>query len=361
MFAPLPYRDSVDGYTGARPYREWNPAARIADIRKSGVAVYVYGGWFDLFTRDAFLLYANLDAPKKLFVVDSAHKGRTGPDLLALYISEQIRWFDRWLKGMDNGVTDEPPVALQRINGPLRDITRLSDWPPPGIKQRMFYFHPGPSQSVRSANDGILGLDPPKKDGSVDAYVVDYTATSGPTSRWANAVRRDFGYPDMTVNDIKALTYTTPPLNEPLTLLGHPVVSLWIKTAAADVDLFIYLEDVDAGGVSHYVTEGSIRASHRKTGKPPFNNLGLPYQSHLRRDAEPVPSNRVIGIEVDLLPTYYRFDSEHRIRVAVAGADADNVIRPGSPPPLHIKLYRTPTHPSGVSLPVKDERDSPGL
>jgi hypothetical protein len=46
--------------------------------------------------------------------------------------------------------------------------------------------------------------------------------------------------------------------------------------------------------------------------------------------------------------------------VAVAGVDADNAIRPESLPPVRIELYHTPAHPSRVSLPVKDDRHTPG-
>lgn len=354
MFAPLPFRDSLDPYTGSHPYRDWNPASRIADIRKSGVAVYVYGGWFDLFTRDAFLLYVNLRKPKKILVTDTAHKGRSSPESLDLYIAEQIRWFDYWLKGIDNGVMDEPPVALQRVDGSLQELERLSKWPPPDLDRRMLFFHDGHTRGIDSINDGELGLDPPEEGEGADVYAIDYTTTSGPTSRWANAVKKTLEYADMAGNDRRALTYTTRPLDQPVTVLGHPIVSFWIKTDSADTDLFVYLEDIDRSGFSRYVTEGSLRTSHRKRHKAPCNNLGLPYRRHFGGDAEPIPRDRMIEIRLDLLPTFYRFDRGHRIRVALTGADADNALTPKVDPPPIVQIYHTPKYPSGIALPIKD-------
>ncbi len=127
--------------------------------------------------------------------------------------------------------------------------------------------------------------------------------------------------------------------------LRYPIDCIWLRTCQA------------TSRPRNSDTDGSIRASHSKTGKPPYDNLGLPYQSHLLRDVEPVPGDRVIKIEFDILPIYYRNDPGHRIRVTVAGADADNAIRPPNSPLLRIKLYHTPAHLSGVSLPVKDDKD----
>jgi hypothetical protein len=221
----------------------------------------------------------------------------------------------------------------------------------------MYYFRPGPSRSVPSINDGRLGSDPPEADRPADSCAIDYTATSGPTSRWANAVKRKFDYPDMTGNDAKALTYTTDPLGRAVTVLGHPVVSLWIKASTADTDVIVFLEDVDVDGFSHYVTEGSLKASHRKRAKPPHDNLGLPYRSHLSHDAESIHQDRVNEIQFDLLPTYYRFERGHRIRIAVTGADIDNAHTPKISPTPIMTLHRGSKHPSGIALPVKDAEE----
>ena len=73
MFSPLPYRDSVSAMTGTRIYDVNNPASYLKEIRSSGVAVYHWAGWKDMFPRDALLWYSNLTNPQKIAIGPWAH------------------------------------------------------------------------------------------------------------------------------------------------------------------------------------------------------------------------------------------------------------------------------------------------
>jgi len=156
---------------------------------------------------------------------------------------------------------------------------------------------------------------------------VDYSTTSGKYSRWY-AVNWPRNYPNMQPNDQKALTYTTPPLEAEVEVTGHPLVHLWLTADAPDLDAFVYLEEVDGSGRSAYITEGTLRASHRKLSRAPYNNLGLPYHSHYQSSLEPLPAGQPVELVFDLLPTAYRFPKGSRIRITVALADADNFETP---------------------------------
>jgi putative CocE/NonD family hydrolase len=136
-----------------------------------------------------------------------------------------------------------------------------------------------------------------------------------------------------------------------VTVTGHPVIHLWLSTAAPDLDAFVYLETVDGSGRAAYITEGDLRASHRKLSQAPFNNLGLPYQSHLRGDQEPLPSGEPFEMVFSLLPTSFRFDAGSRIRITVAFADAGNFDTPILTPAPTLQLLRDAAHPSRVELP----------
>ena len=76
------------------------------------------------------------------------------------------------------------------------------------------------------------------------AYTVDYSTTSGEKPRWSSPATAH-KYPNMRSNDAKALTFTTPVLTQALQVTGHPVLHVWLSTAAPDLDLFAYLEEVD--------------------------------------------------------------------------------------------------------------------
>jgi putative CocE/NonD family hydrolase len=156
----------------------------------------------------------------------------------------------------------------------------------------------------------------------------------------------------MRANDEKALTYTTPPLETDVRVMGHPVVHLWLATGAPELDLFVYLEEVDSRGRATYITEGSLRASHRAQGEAPFDNLGLPYHSHYERDLAAIPSGEPIELVLDLLPTSHLFRMGDRIRITVAFADADSFQTPLPSPPPEVRLLRDADHASFVDLPV---------
>ena len=131
----FPFRDSEL----APELRLWelpSPYPLLDQINAAGVAIYLVAGWYDIFTRDVFLLYRNLTVPKRLLVrpLDHSQIDAIAPDLD--YGAEVQRWFDHWLKGIDTGITDEPAVryyllgdirragAGDRRGGPVEDEGR---------------------------------------------------------------------------------------------------------------------------------------------------------------------------------------------------------------------------------------------
>jgi putative CocE/NonD family hydrolase len=356
IFMPLKYRDSVDEGIGVQPFYTWHPAAYIEGINESGVPIYLWCGWFDSFTRDGFLMFRNFKNPKKIVYGAWSHSPRD-PDIqkdeFLPVIVEELRWFDYWLKGIDNGIMDEAAIRYQVMSAPKDNEWRTADeWPLPEQKPTKYYFGEGPSGSVDSANDGILGLDPPGKGSGKDDYLVDYTTTTGTETRWDNAVGGGFGYPDMTENDKKGLTYTTDVLAEDVEITGSPVVHLWVSSTASDGDFFAYLEEVDAEGASYYVSEGAIRASHRAIHEPYYDNLGLPYHRSHEEDVRELVPGEPAELAFDLQPTSNIFNAGNRIRITVTCADKDNALTPDLSPAPTVSVYRDEGHPSYAELPV---------
>jgi putative CocE/NonD family hydrolase len=326
----------------------------IARINEAGVPIYMTNGWRDLFTSDMFLWYANLTVPRRLIVRPLDHSAieEDGSDLD--FGAEAHRWFDYWLKGIENGIMDEPPIHYYTTGAPKADAWQTSEqWPPSDQAAARLYFDQGRSGSVASANDGCLNARAPGSAGAYDAYTVDYTTTSGASSRWS-AVLQASDYPDMRGNDEKALTYSTPPLPSDTEITGHPVVCLWLGTGAPDLDVFVYLEEVDEKGNSTYITEGNLRASHRALGTAPYDNLSLPYHGHRELDLEPIPPGQPIELVFDLLSTSHRFQEGNRVRVAIVFADAGNFETPLLDPAPEVRLLRDANHLSFVELPVVD-------
>jgi len=270
--------------------------------------------------------------------------------------AEAHRWFDYCLKGIDNGIMNEPPIYYYVMGAEKRGSWRTSNqWPLGEQQPTSFYFGEGRTGSVSSSNDGFLRPGPPDRKDAADAYPVDYSTTSGRYSRWY-AVNWPRNYPDMQSNDRKALTYTTPPLEADLEITGHPQAHLWLTTDAPDLDVFVYLEEVDGSGRSTYLSEGNLRASHRQQRRAPYNNLGLPFHSHYQSELKSIPPGQATELVFSLLPVSYRFPKGSRIRITVAFADADNFETPVVHPAPKLRLLRDRNHPSFVQIPVVPSR-----
>jgi len=358
----FPYRNSADKESGNSPYLNGDPLSLMKQISQSKVPIYHIVGWFDLFTRDGFLMFNALDNPQKLFASSWEWEAENSFD----FTNERLRWYDYWLKGIRNGIMDEPPVryfSMSAPRGSAEEWQLAQQWPLPGQKMTPYYFQSGPSASVKSANDGSLYTQPPANVTGQDDYGVDYTTSSGQLGRWTAAGSSAMDYGDMTGNDEKGLTFTTLPLDSDFQMTGHPIVHLWATSTAKDADFFVYLEDVSGNGYSRYVTEGVLRASHRAVTPPPFGNLDLPYHRSYKEDVADLPPGEPVELVLDLFPTSNIFRAGHRIRVTITGADSGNAQTRGEYPPPMITLYRDAQHASYISLPViptKTDQARPG-
>jgi putative CocE/NonD family hydrolase len=360
--------DVMGEYSAARfrdhdvPTLAWSrhgPSVLLESVNEAEVPAYHFNGWFDVFVTDAVLWYVNYEGPQKLGIGAWSHGGMPDSALMAergrLVAIEQHRWFDYWLKGIDNGIMNEPPIHYAMMEDPGSWTWQSADsWPPPGTETTRLYLSAGPSGSVESVNDGGLTESAPEDREAHDAYTVDLTTTTGTTTRWDNAVGVPMmAYRELAANDRKALTYTSPPLENDLTVVGHPVVTLYATAKGGDVDFHVLLEEVDAEGNVRYITEGVLRGSHRKLDEAPWDNMGLPYQRSFESDRVPLPSDEPAEIVMDLHPTAAVFNAGHRIRVTITGADADNTEAPPVSPPPTMRVYRNADYASSIALPVR--------
>ena len=342
-----PFRDGFMQSSKGQHYITHSPYSHLEQINQSGAGVYLRAGWWDMYPKDMLLWYVNLKTPKKIVIGPWNHYSSEG-----FSRGEEMRqWYDYWLKGIDNGIMEEPPIKYYTLSAPNGKQWRSSySWPPESSVYQKYYFRAGPSGSVRSVNDGILSREKPAISEGYDSYTVDYTTTSGTATRWTSGGVKP-NYPDMQSNDRKGLTYTTAPLKNAVEVTGHPVIHLWIISSEKDGDFFAYLEEVDKYGASDYISEGMLRASHRKLHPAPFNNLGLPYHRSFQEDIEELPSEPVELI-FDLLPISKMFVTGQRIRITITCSDKDNASTPVLNPAPIVRLYRNTSFTSYVELPI---------
>jgi putative CocE/NonD family hydrolase len=351
-FAGIAFRDSVNA-EGTNVWTTYNSLYPLLDkINRSGIAVYLINGWYDLYARDDFLIYNNLTVPKRLLVRPTDHSGIEAAGKDVDYGAEAHRWFDYWLKGIDNGIMDEAPIHYYLQGAPKgQEYQSAEAWPLDSQEMNRYYFAQGDPAGKASVNDGAFRLEPPAQSPAFDAYTVDYSTTSGTSPLWS-APAMPHKYPNMRSNDAKALTYTTPPLQAAMDLAGHPLVHLWLSTNAPDLDAFVYLEEVDGRGNSTYITEGSLRASHRALGQPSFDSFGLPWRDHYQSKLQPLPAGEPVELVFDLRPTAWHFSAGKQIRLTVAFADAGNFETPVLTPAPSLQVLQDAAHPSCVELPL---------
>jgi len=355
-YVSAPFRDDV---VPGLAWKVNGPSGLLPAIQEAGIPAYHINGWFDVFTIDATLWWANTRAPEHLTIGPWAHAGIAQPGVdeerQRVTTVEQHRWFDRWLKGIENGIDQEPGVHYALIEEPGRWRWVASpSWPPPEARPQRFFLRAGPSGSVASRNDGSLAREEPTENEAFDRYAVDPTTTTGTSSRWDNAVGAvaQVSYPHLAENDALCLTYTTEPLEKALSVVGHPLVRLFLDADHEDCDVFALLEEVGPGGDVRYVTEGCLRASRRALAEAPWNNLGLPWQSGLHADAKPLVPGEPVELVFDLQPIANVFDAGHRLRLTLMGADAHNARALPGAEDTNLRVWRDEMRPSGLELPI---------
>jgi len=371
-----PFADSPSplGYT----MYSLSPSAFVPGVGRSGIPVYHWGGWFDAFARGTFELHCTMAPvnPCKLLMAPSYHGFTSGPfwthfgsspaEAEELYLVEHLRFYDRYLKGIENGIDEEAPIHIYVMHG--GGWRAEHEWPPARQTLTEYYFDADGALSTVRGDEGR------------DAYEADFTHDS----RYAeNQGNRYLGIgmgspqapPVRTEKDAQCLSYTSRPLEADTEVTGHPVVRFWVSSTADDGDFFVYLEDVDEGGQAWLVTEGQLRAGFAKLydndlmikhGKHEMDVLpDLPWHGFEEQHYRPevLAGDAVVKLVIDLEPTSWVFRKNHRIRVSLACADyptfqlhpklspankpdaADNVIPT-------ISVHRGGTRGSHVELPA---------
>ncbi|MGE0551889.1 MAG: CocE/NonD family hydrolase [Gemmatimonadales bacterium] len=348
VISDLEYRDDV-GENGLTVDATSTHSFR-AEQQASGAAIYSYSGWWDGgYPHSAIKRFQSVRTPgSRLILGPWAHGGSfywtPGPDSARLSsfdrLGELVRFFDHHLRGTANGISTEPAIHYFTM-GENRWKTSAT-WPVPGTGSETWFFGSG----------GSLGASRPTGAAGVDRYQVDTTVGTGETSRWNTLLGGGpVVYPNRAEIDRKLLTYTSAPLDAPLEVTGHPMVTLHVASTARDGAFFVYLEEVMADGTVAYVTEGILRASLRQVGTGPYLQVP-PYRSLTRASAAPLVPGEPAELSFDLLPVSHQFRAGSRIRVAIAGADRDHFARiPAGEAPT-VSVFRNSARASQIVLPV---------
>jgi putative CocE/NonD family hydrolase len=285
------------------------------------------GGWFDGFLRGTLANYRGMKQQggsevarrqQRLligpwshgnfggFFQDRAYGIRAAADVADL-TGAQIRWFDRWLKGIDNGVDQERPVRIFVMG--INRWREEDDWPLPDTQFRPYYLHSaGTANSV--AGTGALSTEPPG-DEPEDAYLYDprrpVPTTGGATLLPGGTIAANAGPRDQHEVERRddVLCYTTPPLARPLEVTGPIELVLYAASSARDTDFTGALVDVAPDGRALLLTDGILRARYRES----FSAPAL---------LEP---HRIYELRLDLGATSMVFGAGHHLRLMITSSN----------------------------------------
>jgi len=322
-------------------------------IEKAQVNTNTRAGWLDAGVAEGALeKFLTFNTPQKIVLLPAGHPqnefvnpfGENSPEYPGgseLAKDDFFEYFDRHLKGTGEGREERRIIYFTYVANTWRET---AVWPPEGIVNETWYLTP----------DKKLTMDPGTDGQGSDSYTVDFTATTGNENRWMSQMGMPVRYGDRRDEDRKLLTYTSAPLAEDLEVTGSPTATLHVASTHEDGAFYVYLEDVGPDGRVSYLTEGLLRAIHRKTADPataPYVPLGV-YHTYKRADALPLVPGETAEVAITLFPISTVFKKGHSIRIAIAGHDdalKDRYPKEGAPV---LTVERNSASPSHVVLPA---------
>ncbi|HZO57997.1 MAG TPA: CocE/NonD family hydrolase [Bryobacteraceae bacterium] len=298
----------------------WRSISDEELFEKVKVPAHTSGGWFDIFlngTINGFTGVRRLGGTEKArreskMIIGAWGHGPSqkfgdvdfGPTANRNLIAHQLRWYDHYLKGVENGIDKEPPVQLFFMG--VNQWRTAEEWPLPGTKYTPFYLISGGSANSARGN-GAISVSKPAQAGK-DEYAYDPNqpvptlggnnccgtpTLAGPKDQRPIESRHD------------VLVYTGAILTEPVTIAGPVKMKLWAATDGRDTDWMVKLVDVAPNGFAMNIAEGILRARFRN---------GLDKMALL----EP---GKAYEFEVDMAGTANVFQKGHRIRVDITSSN----------------------------------------
>ncbi|MFE3227283.1 CocE/NonD family hydrolase [Nocardia sp. NPDC059228] len=331
------------------------------------VPTMVYGGWHDIFTYSEPRIYDVIPLPpgqKQLIMGDTYHadpgSGFGAPGAPPRLDVLERAWFDKWLKGIDNGIDGYGPVTLFQQGG---SWTTTDQFPRSDVDYRRLYLSGVPSGTApMSVHDGSLVADPAGPERLTVAPGINSLCSrdSAQITAGVTAVL-DACARDARPMELNGLTFTSPPVAA-ATLVSGPVnVHLNTVLDATDGYWTATLNDVAPDGRSTVLTSGQLTASLRKVDEDKATRSANgdytdPYPVLTLADREPLVPGQPTTVDLGLTATDAVLQPGHRLRIDVfafnfpRGLPLRPLLNESELLPQHIDL--DPNAPSWVNVPL---------
>jgi putative CocE/NonD family hydrolase len=321
-----PARDDVICASG-KSLSDVSVLARKAKIETRGLPMFVLTGWLDESSpAQALFRYRTFSNPQELIIGPFTHGGFQNDDPfsperpLDMTYQKQTElmadFFDRYLKSAAVGQLEK---AIQYYVNGAGIWRKSSTWPPATTTVRQWYL---------GASNTLTTSAPPNSIG-VDRYQVDFQASTGTLSGYRGQVdlsKTDYG--DRAGADSRLLTYTSDPLEQDMEITGDPIAHVRLASSTPDGLLIVYLEDVAPDNRVTFITQGVLRLAFRKVAASDDSAYSAdPLHTYRRADMSPMIPGNFENVLVGLSPIAALVHKQHRLRIAIAGADNGNLER----------------------------------
>ena len=280
-------------------------------------------------------------------------------------LADHQRWFDHWLKAIDNGVTDEPPVRVQlRTGDGGYRLLEEREWPIARTSYRRWYLDAALSDwqgdGRRSDLMRITGTPPAAAGSASYAAQVELgqpmLSPMGPVGgppRWKTGI-----------------SFVSEPMAEDMALVGYMKAGLWVSSSATDMDVFVSLRVLDEHGreirydaaihpahpiYAAPVGHGLLKVSHRKLDEARSAEY-WPVHTHAEADYAPLREGEIVGIELGLNPSSAMIRKGCRLRVDIQPYAPDGAPVRAYDESYHAGVVNTvhtgPEHPCFIQLPI---------
>jgi putative CocE/NonD family hydrolase len=307
----------------------WAPANFLEHLKDVRIPVFHQSGWFDgdgIGSKLNYLKMVSHGHPyQKLVLGPWGHTPEPhrrvgdrdfGPQAVIDLQTSYLRWLDYWLKGIDNGIADEPLVSLFVMGS--NKWLHGDAYPLPETRFEKWYLA-SDGDANTSSGDGRLTRELPSADSPPDRHTYDPADPTpcpefyeepeeeeGEAGDQAKSVEqtkkeREAHHEQVTQTRRDILVYTSEPLDEPLTFAGPISAVLYASSSARDTDWFVGLMEVDEDGKIFPLVEGKIRARYRQsTQEPELLEPGKVYEYHVDmwQTGITIPPGRRLRVEV---------------------------------------------------------------
>jgi predicted acyl esterase len=237
---------------------------------------------------------------------------------------DQLRFLDHWLKGVDTGLMEEPPIKLLiRTGGGKGYQWRYeNEWPLKRTQWTKYCLAPA-KQSSRAGDavEGTLTTTAPRTRKPLAYSASSMTKAGVASASWTSTALAG-SLPRLGVS------FETARLSADLEVTGPINLRLWVSSSTDDMDIFATLRNIDSEGKDVWeigqqqqpvpVAKGWLRASHRKLDR----DLSLPYRPyHTHDERQWLKRGEIVQAEVEIWPTCMVFRKGHRIRLDIQPKD----------------------------------------